>query len=181
MSRFQVDGVDVRIPVLVVSLVGALAGASIARGGFGAASVQAPPGSAQIVGTASVIDGDTLEIHGIRIRLDGIDAPESRQTCRREGRAEPCGRTASHHLADQIARRPINCSPQGTDRYGRTLAICYLNGEDLNAMMVRDGQAVAYRYFSMRYAATEDAARRARIGIWGTMFEMPFDWRRKHR
>ena len=75
----------------------------------------------------------------------------------------------------------MSCSPQGTDRYGRTLAICYQDGADLNAMMVRDGQAVAYRHFSTRYVSVEDEAHNADRGIWASEFEMPFDWRRTHR
>ena len=80
---------------------------------------------AAIIGTASVIDGDTIDVHGIRIRFEGIDAPESGQTCHRAGRLEPCGRRAASHLAEQIGRAPVRCDAMGTDRYGRTLAICF--------------------------------------------------------
>ena len=72
----------------------------------------------------------------------------------------------------------MSCVPKGTDRYGRTLAICFEAGEDLNRLMVIDGQAVAYRQFSHRYVGEENAARAARRGIWGTEFEMPWEWRR---
>ena len=74
----------------------------------------------------------------------------------------------------------MSCEPKGTDRYGRTLAICFEAGEDLNRLMVIDGQAVAYRQFSRRYVGEENAARAARRGIWGTEFEMPSDWRRSN-
>ena len=63
----------------------------------------------EIVGVASVIDGDTLEIHGTRVRLHGIDAPESAQTCNLGARAQPCGRTAAFYLADLIGRRSVCC------------------------------------------------------------------------
>jgi endonuclease YncB( thermonuclease family) len=169
---WRVDGVDVRLPLLIVVLLGLAAGGGLARQQAGSAS------EVKIVGTASVIDGDTIEIHGIRIRLESIDAPESVQTCLREGTAIPCGRQAAFHLSDRIGRRPVSCVPKGTDRYGRTLAVCFEAGEDLNRLMVIDGQAVAYRQFSRRYVGEENAARAARSGIWGTEFEMPWEWRR---
>ena len=98
-----------------------------------------------------MLDGDTIGVHGIRIRLEGIDAPESRQTCRAGSIVVRCGRDAAFHLSNRIGRRPVSCEPRGTDRYGRTLAVCFEGGEDLNAFMVRNGQAVAYRAFSQRY------------------------------
>jgi endonuclease YncB( thermonuclease family) len=131
-----------------------------------------------LTGTASVIDGDTIEIHGTRIRLEGIEAPESRQTCFRDGRNERCSQQSSFHLSNQIGRKTVRCSDEGRDRYGRTLAICYLGSQDLNAMMVRDGHAVAYRRYSRRYVGEENEARKARRGIWSAEFQMPWDWRR---
>jgi endonuclease YncB( thermonuclease family) len=134
--------------------------------------------AANLTGVASVIDGDTIDIHGTRIRLEGIDAPESRQTCIRDGRKERCGKQSAFHLSDRIGRRTVRCEGKGRDRYGRTLAICYLGSLDLNAMMVRDGHAVAYRRYSRRYVGEENEARKARRGIWATEFQMPWDWRR---
>src|SRR5262249_5834171 len=67
------------------------------------------------VGQASVVDGDTLEIHGIRIRLWGVDAPESSQLCRGEDSLQyRCGAQAANDLAAIIARRPVNCSPSAS-------------------------------------------------------------------
>ena len=77
------------------------------------------------VGQASVVDGDTLEIHGIRIRLWGIDTPESSQLCRGEDSLQyRCGAQAANDLDAFIARRPVNCSPRSLDPYGRTVATC---------------------------------------------------------
>lgn len=69
----------------------------------------ATPSLADVAGTASVIDGDTIEVHGQRIRLHGIDAPESRQLCRQEGNPWQCGKVAANALATKIARRPMTC------------------------------------------------------------------------
>ncbi len=88
----------------------------------------ATPALADMAGTASVIDGDTLEIQGQRIRFHGIDAPESRQLCRLDGKPWPCGRDAANILADKIARRPVTCEDLGRDRYKRIIARCTVAG-----------------------------------------------------
>lgn len=178
-DRWQLDGIDVRAPLLIVCLVGLLAGMSLARGGMN------PPfpslgGAGRITGTAHVIDGDTMKVHGVTLRLQGIDAPERRQLCLKGARHIPCGREASRYLADRIGGQPVSCEPIGIDPYRRTLAICFKGGEDLNAVMVRDGQAVAYRYFSHRYVSHENEARAFHRGVWATVFENPYDWRQSH-
>ena len=118
----------------------------------------------RIVGVASVIDGDTIEIHGQRIRLYGIDAPESSQICRRRsGEAWRCGQRASFALADRIGRATIHCRPRDQDRYGRIVAVCFKGGENLNSWMVLNGWAVAYRRYSVDYVADEQAAQTARL------------------
>jgi endonuclease YncB( thermonuclease family) len=94
------------------------------------------------VGQASVVDGDTLEIHGNRIRLWGIDAPESSQRCRDEDSLQyRCGAQAANDLDAFIARRPVNCSPLNLDPYGRTVATCSVGGTDLGEWLVRKGLA----------------------------------------
>ncbi|QDA35656.1 thermonuclease family protein (plasmid) [Paracoccus liaowanqingii] len=133
-------------------------------------------------GVATVIDGDTLEIHGSRIRLHGIDAPESRQTCSEsDGSASRCGQVAALFLAEKIGRTPILCEHLDMDRYGRIIARCFRNREDLNKWMVGEGLAVAYRQYSFDYIADEDQAREARKGVWRTKFDMPWDWRKGAR
>ena len=85
-----------------------------------------------LAGQASVVDGDTLEIHGTRIRLWGIDAPESSQLCRGEDSLQyRCGAKAANDLDAFIARRPVNCSPISLDQYGRTVATCSVGGADI--------------------------------------------------
>lgn len=130
-------------------------------------------------GTASVIDGDTIEIHGTRIRLHAIDAPESRQTCLIGKEEWRCGQQASLALADRIDRRPVTCEEKDIDRYGRVVAACFAGGESLNAWMVHEGWAVAYRQYGRDYIAEETAAKAARRGVWAGTFMMPWEWRRK--
>lgn len=132
-----------------------------------------------LAGVASVIDGDTIELHGRRIRLEGIDAPESAQTCRKpSGEIWRCGQVAAFALSDKIGRAAIRCDPSGTDRYGRTLATCFLGAENLNRWLVVSGHAVAYRRYSVEYVGAEDGAHRDRRGIWAGTFTMPEEWRR---
>src|SRR6266404_783627 len=137
--------------------------------------------AADIIGQASVIDGDTIEIHGQRIRLFGIDAPEHDQLCEEAGAQYRCGQQASLALADQIGRQTVDCAPRDVDQYGRVVAVCSAAGEDLNAWMVRQGWALAYRHYSTAYVPDEDAAHLAGDGIWRGTFDAPWDWRQGKR
>ncbi len=119
--------------------------------------------TADITGSAQVIDGDSLVVAGVEIRLYGIDAPEYRQTCFRRGRPWACGVDATRTLRALIASRPV--------------AACAVDGRDLGAAMVAGGHAVAYG----AYEQEERAARNAGRGIWSSRFEPPAAWRAKHR
>ena len=123
--------------------------------GLPATATEAVRRDAEIIGVASVIDGDTLEIHDRRIRLDGIDAPESAQLCLREGRKERCGQRSAFFLADLIGHGTVRCLPHDVDRYGRDIATCWLGDVNLNERMVAAGQAVAYRKYSKQYVEAE--------------------------
>ncbi len=125
---------------------------------------------ADIAGTATVIDGATLEIHGERIRLHGIDAPDRRQLCRLDGTPWRCGVDAANALAGRIDRRPVACRER--DRDGRIAATCAVAGEDLGEWMVANGWAVAHHLFSYEYSRAEHRAKSARRGIWAGEFEM---------
>jgi endonuclease YncB( thermonuclease family) len=97
---------------------------------------------AQLAGTASAIDGDTIEVHGTRIQLHGIDAPESRQECQRPNCTTwRCGQQAALALSDHIGKRPVTCKPFDRDRYGRVGATCSLSNGELNRWMVANGWA----------------------------------------
>jgi endonuclease YncB( thermonuclease family) len=135
-----------------------------------------------VEGAAVVVDGDTLRIGSQRIRLAGIDAPESQQTCQRaDDPAWPCGRDATRALESLIAGRPLRCEITGTDRYSRLIGTCHLDDLDINGWMVTSGWAVAYRAYSSLYIANEAAARGAGRGLWSTEFALPSAWRAAHR
>lgn len=140
-------------------------------------SVQA---SEVVQGVASVIDGDSLEIRGVEIRLHGIDAPEARQICEdADGQTYRCGQRAAFALADRIGRTPVTCWGDEVDRFDRLLAVCFQNETDLNAWLVAQGHALAYRRFSTDYVTEEEEeAREAGMGVWQGRFTTPWDWRR---
>lgn len=141
-----------------------------------------PATANELVGVASVIDGDTLEIRGVRIRLHGIDAPESRQLCRRNSGEEwRCGQQAALAMSDRIGRLTVSCAVSDVDRYDRAIAVYAQGNEDLNRWLVSQGWAVAYRRYSRDYVEAEDLARRAGHNIWSGQFVMPWDWRRGQR
>ncbi len=130
-----------------------------------------------ISGRASVVDGDTIDIGGTRIRLNGIDAPESWQKCQRaDGTEYRCGAAAAFALDDFLAAsRPTRCTPVDVDRYHRVVANCFrADGKSVNAWLVRTGNAVDWvRYSHGAFEAEQDAARSAKIGFWGGRFELP--------
>jgi len=136
--------------------------------------------AADITGKPRIIDGDTIEIAGERIRLHGIDAPEAKQTCQdKTGKEWRCGQEATFALANMIGNHWITCKGDERDRYGRLIAVCYAGPFDLNAKMVRQGWALAYRRYSMDYVEDEKAAKVARKGLWQGKFVPPWEWRRK--
>lgn len=128
-----------------------------------------------------MVDGDTLAIAGEKVRLHGIDAPESNQVCRRDGAQYPCGAMASQWMATQTQGRTVTCSGSGRDRYGRLIAVCRVDGTDLNEGIVRAGWAVAFLRYSHAYAEDEATARRERVGLWAGEFERPAEHRRAKR
>jgi endonuclease YncB( thermonuclease family) len=146
------------------------------------AAVAASTPVGDLAGRASVIDGDTLEIHGTRVRLVGIDAPESDQSCEdATGQAWRCGQQVALALADKIGQATVSCKGDEFDRYGRRLAVCRARGEDLGGWMVSAGLALAYRQYSSAYIGQEDTARAARLGLWAGAFVPPWEWRAQDR
>lgn len=125
-----------------------------------------------------VVDGDTLEINGRKVRLHGIDAPEAGQSCKKAGGGMwPCGKKAIEALKALTAVDYVTCDDRGADRYDRTIGVCSVDGKIINAMMVSEGLAWAFRKYSMDYVVLEDNARERRFGVWQAETETPWDYR----
>lgn len=132
----------------------------------------------EVAGQARVIDGDTIDIGGTRIRLHGIDAPESGQRCRDgAGHAYRCGAVATDMLEYLIGDASVSCAGAEWDRYGRLIAICRQAGRNINAEMVWRGWARAFLRYSQDYAIAEADASAARRGLWAGSFSAPWAFR----
>jgi endonuclease YncB( thermonuclease family) len=132
-------------------------------------------------GNARAKDGDSLVLNDTEVRLHGIDAPELDQTCSGKSGEYPCGHDARDALRNLLRGRTISCKSLETDRYGRAVSICWDGTLEINNEMVRQGWAVAYFRHSTAYAKAQKEARAARRGIWQGNFEMPENYRARHR
>jgi endonuclease YncB( thermonuclease family) len=132
-------------------------------------------------GRATVVDADTLDLGGRRVRLFGIDAPEKGQTCERSGTVWACGQEAAVALAALLGDREVRCIEHGVDRHDRLIGLCWVRGSDVSHWLVERGWALAYRRFATDYVEAEEAARLARRGMWAGTFKAPEEWRREHR
>lgn len=127
-----------------------------------------PTSSEQIL----VIDGDSLEIGKRRIRLMGIDAPEYDQSCKDEkGALYACGKQSAQHLQALINHKKIKCKIHKKDKYDRELCTCYAEDKDLNAQMIKDGQAIVY--LESDYHSEQETAQEDKKGIWRGIFIHP--------
>jgi endonuclease YncB( thermonuclease family) len=132
----------------------------------------------RISGRAQITDGDSFEIGSTSIRLYGIDAPEGRQSCTRDGRSWACGTEAARKLRSLTGDRSVTCTQRDVDNYGRIVAVCRSGSTDLAAEMARSGFATAYRRYSSDYVDEENEAKVARRGIWAGEFTTPEAYRR---
>jgi len=132
-------------------------------------------------GSARVIDGDTLEVSGQRVRLHGIDAPETGQLCELHGEPWPCGRAATDLLRELNGDEAEECRSLGRDRYGRLIAKCKVDWLDLGAEMVTRGMAVAYLRYSQDYLRNYQEARGRGNGIISGRFIELEKWRQGER
>lgn len=146
------------------------------------ASAMPAIGADIVEGRARVVDGDTLVIGDFRIRLHGIDAPETGQLCRNAGGEYACGAAAASTLRELVARDAVRCIVRGYDRYGRAIAVCRnRRGIDVSARMVELGLALAYRKYSTEYVSAEQNAMRRGAGMWAGEFLPPWEWRAQRR
>jgi len=126
----------------------------------------------------TVTDGDTLKLNGAVYRLWGIDAPEAQQTC---PDGWPAGRLATTKLQELVKGRAVACEAKDRDQYGRTVAICRTAGEDLGALMVREGMAWAFMRYSSDYVGQEANAKAAQRGVHGHGCAPAWEWRAQQR
>ena len=141
--------------------------------------------SQPLVANERIIDADTIEISGEKIRLSGIDAPELNQTCRDSSeRVYKCGTEAKKKLSGLVKSMlgyPIKCNFTGKDIYGRLIGECSVNNININSWLVRNGWAVAYRKYSEEYLDDEGFAQSNSLGIWQGSFIKPWRWRKGDR
>jgi endonuclease YncB( thermonuclease family) len=150
-----------RIPLLLVIIAGPLA--------------------AQVMlGRPTVYDGDTFTFGDDVIRVYGIDAPERNQTCVRGGEPWECGEAAKVRLQELLAQGGLNCRQKDRDRYQRSVSACVAGGNDIGEVLVAEGLAVALADFAQDYVGTEARARAQRLGLWGSTFQLPADYRAAH-
>ena len=144
---------NVWVAILIASMLPVLAGRADAQ---------------FLYGEGEVIDGDTLIIDGITVRLFGIDAPEGRQGCAAATGSEwPCGAAAADRLSELVALGPVACQGLDLDDYGRTLAICdTYDGATINRILVAEGLAWAFVRYSTAFVVDEDIARQGGLGVW---------------
>ena len=144
----------------------------------------------EISGIPKIIDGDTIHINDNKFRLEGIDAPEMKQQCKKESlkisstigfsfyKDYNCGQVSKAKLKAKINGSKIKCIFTSKDRYKRYIATCFKGETNLNKWMVRNGYAVAYRRYSKKYVPDEDFAKEKKLGLWQGKFMNPEKWRK---
>ena len=143
-----------------------------------------------VTGYAKVTDGDTIKIDTFKIRLDGIDAPEKKQKCKRPNftifmftfyEDYSCGQKSTEALIKKINDQKITCKIFDVDYFKRLIGECYKRKTNLNAWLVSNGYAVAFRKYSKKYVSHETLAKQEKKGIWQGKFEMPWDYRKSNK
>ena len=127
------------------------------------------------------MDGDTIHIEKNKIRLNGIDAPEIDQTCMIKDIVWYCGLESSLALKKLVLNNIIRCVVSGIDKYKRYIAECFINNQNINKFMVRNGWAIAYRYYSLDFVEDEYLAKKDKIGLWQGQFQEPYLYRKSKK
>lgn len=131
-----------------------------------------------LTGRATIVDGDTIEVADLPVRLYGIDAPEAGQTCGDAGGGSwPCGSRATEAIAAIAEDREVTCDIRGKDDFDRLLGICKVGGASINERMVADGYAWAFVKYASDYVEAEAKARGAGIGVWQGPSVAPWEYR----
>ncbi|WP_298847042.1 thermonuclease family protein [uncultured Ruegeria sp.] len=129
----------------------------------------------RLAGRVDVIDADTWDVGGVRVRLHGIDAPELDQTCQdSDGSSWPCGAWATHRVRQKYQGQTASCVPLDRDRYGRIIAQCKVERVDVAAQIVGQGLAFAYRKYSDVYVRAEKGAKVRNRGLHQTQVQVPW-------
>jgi endonuclease YncB( thermonuclease family) len=138
--------------------------------------------AADVTGVPKIRDGDQMTIGATRIRLAGMDSPGLDQLClNAAGERWTCGVAAHEALVEHVGDKSWTCHVLRTDRFGRSVAKCEVDGEDISQWMVKSGWALSYVRFSHAYDADEKAAREAKAGLWAGAFFAPWDWRVRNK
>ncbi len=138
--------------------------------------------AADVTGVPKIREGHLIQIGNARIRLGGIDAPSVDQLClNTKGERWTCGIAARDELIHHAENKTWTCHVRQTDRRGRLIARCEVEGEDIQKWMVKNGWALSYVRFSHDYDADEKAAHEAKAGMWQGAFIAPWDWRIRNK
>ncbi len=128
-------------------------------------------------GIPTIIDGDSIELEHMQIRLFGIDAPEIDQECRKGKTFYACGSQSRKHLRKLIGSSLVECHEEEVDRYDRAVAECYVKGKNLSSEMVRAGWAVSYINYASPFLKEETEAQKHKRGLWQGDFQEPSEYR----
>ncbi|WP_271593168.1 thermonuclease family protein [Bradyrhizobium sp. CCBAU 65884] len=146
------------------------------------AVITSPVCAATLSGAPRIVDGNTIEIEQTTVRLSGIEAPETDQICLdARGGKWACGVASRDELIKHSNGRTWDCHTTGVDKYERSLGRCFIEGEDVNAWMVRSGWALSWGPSIPSYAVSELVASTALAGLWSGAFIAPWEWRRRNR
>ncbi len=133
-----------------------------------------PAAALTVAGQVRVVDGDTVDIRGQKVRLLGIDAPESAQRCN----GLPCGQEATAFLKEMVAGQDVTCEGEEFDAYDRLLGHCFVGKQDIGSQMVQSGHAAAYVRYSDDYLPLQVEAYESGRGMWQNgVPQMPWDYR----
>lgn len=161
-----------RIAVIaaVAAVIGLLVSVSIASPG------------AKKTPTVRVFDGDSVQVDGTVFNLAGIDAPELGQGCVKDGKLEPCGLNSAYHLRKMLdmGKTGLRCQRVGSAA-ATAVADCVVGDQDVSLALIQAGQALALSDAPPDYFAAQDTAKQAGLGIWGSRFVKPEEWRRGER